>query len=180
MGCTGCTKKNSILSKISTFTYLPASLFRYVVSDHLTWGDCWNKMNGEFHMLWLCYHTIKIHCSSSLGNLNAIHRFFGFTSAGFALSSSKCTFIQIPVLVLCTPLISPTLPFMWDAITNPWQNMGQLLLGTMRSLPTWNILSPLICLGSAMGPVTTQISPSFLYHRAWNNLLIWIWGITPI
>ena len=39
----------------------------------------------------LCYHMMKIHCYSSLGNSNAFQRFSVFINTGFRLLS-KCTF----------------------------------------------------------------------------------------
>lgn len=103
--------------------------------------------------------TLHLVCNSK-----AKMRFYGLTNKDFRLFFfSKCTRSQTPVLFVHTSLISPSLPFRWDALTNPWQIIWQPSWGWMRLFSTcWNIPLPSSVSGSVMGPGTTQISPTFL------------------
>ena len=125
----------------------PAHFTPRVTSQSLSLHTCTNQ-NTTLHLV----------CNSK-----AKRRFFGLTNKDFRLFFSKCTRSQTPVLFVHTSLTSPSLPFRWDALTNPWQITGQPSWGWMRLFSTcWNIPLPSSVSGSVMGPGTTQISPTFL------------------
>jgi len=120
---------------------------------------CWSKW--KFSIKYLCYHTPMTMCFKTSTLHLAIRKFSGLTNGGFRHLVSKRTASQIPHLSLWIALTSPNLQLRWDALVNPWQITGQPVLGKIRSLATWNILSSSSCLCCLTGPMRTQISPSF-------------------